>query len=243
VADEEVVRVALQAGGVAVAGEEVVRVALQAGGVAVADEEVVRVAHQAGGVAVADEEVDRLAHHPLGADHQPFDVVVGVVLGLLLAEERGESANGSGPIARPRHALRPVSWRPPPDMKYGDDEPAGPRVMKLLRVGAEGEAQVLADPPDADVAASRTTPIRSSWNGTASGVVIVVIGESFVAPPVEGRAPSIIVGLHEGNRPLAAGEMAPGLAPKAAVESQDAETGMVTVYAHLRATRRSLRGA
>jgi hypothetical protein len=25
-----------------------------------------------------------------------------------------------------------VSWRLPPDMRFGDDEPAGSRVMKLL---------------------------------------------------------------------------------------------------------------
>jgi hypothetical protein len=27
-----------------------------------------------------------------------------------------------------------VSWRLPPDMRIGDDEPAGPRVLKLLLV-------------------------------------------------------------------------------------------------------------
>jgi hypothetical protein len=46
---------------------------------------------QAGDVAVADEQGDRLDALPLGAGHQPLDVVVGVELGLLLAEERGES--------------------------------------------------------------------------------------------------------------------------------------------------------
>ena len=45
---------------------------------------------QAGDVAVADDQGDRLDALAVGADHQPFDVVVGVVLGLLLAEERGE---------------------------------------------------------------------------------------------------------------------------------------------------------
>ena len=39
---------------------------------------------------MADEQGDRLDALALGADHQPLDVVVGVVLGLLLAEERGE---------------------------------------------------------------------------------------------------------------------------------------------------------
>lgn len=83
-------------------------------------------------------------------------------------------------------------------------------VLELVELLAEGDAQLLADPPDADIAASRTTSIRSSVNGTVSSVVIVVIGEPFVAPPVEGRAPSIIAGLHGGKRPQAAGETAPG---------------------------------
>ena len=45
---------------------------------------------QARDVAVADQQGDRLDALALGADHQPLEVVVGVVLGLLLAEERGE---------------------------------------------------------------------------------------------------------------------------------------------------------
>ena len=44
-----------------------------------------------GDVAVADVQGDRLDALALGADHQPFDVGVGVVLGLLLAEEGSES--------------------------------------------------------------------------------------------------------------------------------------------------------
>ncbi len=46
---------------------------------------------QARDVAVADQQGDRLDALALGADHQPLEVVVGVVLGLLLAEERGEA--------------------------------------------------------------------------------------------------------------------------------------------------------
>jgi hypothetical protein len=39
---------------------------------------------------VADQQGDRLDALAFGADHQPLEVVVGVVLRLLLAEERGE---------------------------------------------------------------------------------------------------------------------------------------------------------
>ena len=46
---------------------------------------------QRGDLAVADVQGDRLDALALGADHQPLDVVVGVVLRLLLAEEGGES--------------------------------------------------------------------------------------------------------------------------------------------------------
>src|SRR3954454_10883121 len=45
---------------------------------------------QAGDIAVADQQRDRLDALALGADHQPFDVVISMILGLLLAEERGE---------------------------------------------------------------------------------------------------------------------------------------------------------
>ena len=44
-----------------------------------------------GDIAVADVQRDRLDALALGADHQPFDVVVGVVLRLLLAEEGSKS--------------------------------------------------------------------------------------------------------------------------------------------------------
>ena len=46
---------------------------------------------QARDVAVADQQGDRLDALALGADHQALDVVVGMVLSLGLAEERGES--------------------------------------------------------------------------------------------------------------------------------------------------------
>jgi hypothetical protein len=46
---------------------------------------------QARDVAVADIQGDRLDALALGADHQPLEVVEGVILGLLLAEEEGES--------------------------------------------------------------------------------------------------------------------------------------------------------
>jgi hypothetical protein len=39
---------------------------------------------------VADQQGDRLDALAVGADHQPLDVVIGMILGLLLAEERGE---------------------------------------------------------------------------------------------------------------------------------------------------------
>jgi len=39
---------------------------------------------------VADQQSDRLCALAPGADHQPFDVVVGMILGLFLAEEPGE---------------------------------------------------------------------------------------------------------------------------------------------------------
>src|SRR3954447_12781072 len=45
---------------------------------------------QPGDVAVADQQSDRLDALTLGADHQPFDVVIRMILGLILAEERGE---------------------------------------------------------------------------------------------------------------------------------------------------------
>ena len=44
-----------------------------------------------GDLAVADVQGDRFDALAFGADHQPFDVGVGVVLGLLLAEVGGES--------------------------------------------------------------------------------------------------------------------------------------------------------
>src|SRR5262249_40648934 len=42
-------------------------------------------------VAVLDQQRDRLDALALGANHQALEVVVGVVLGLVLAEERGEA--------------------------------------------------------------------------------------------------------------------------------------------------------
>ena len=39
---------------------------------------------------MADQQCDRLDALTLGADHQPFDVVISMILGLFLAEERGE---------------------------------------------------------------------------------------------------------------------------------------------------------
>ena len=44
-----------------------------------------------GDLAVADVQGDRLDALALGADHQPFDVGVGVILSLFLAEQGGES--------------------------------------------------------------------------------------------------------------------------------------------------------
>ena len=42
-------------------------------------------------LAVADVQGDRLDALALGADHQPFDVGVGMILGLLPAEHGGEA--------------------------------------------------------------------------------------------------------------------------------------------------------
>jgi hypothetical protein len=42
-------------------------------------------------ISVADEQGDRLDALAFGADHQPLEVVVGMILGLLLAEEQGEA--------------------------------------------------------------------------------------------------------------------------------------------------------
>ncbi len=39
---------------------------------------------------MADQEGDRLDALAVGADHQALDVVIGMVLSLLLTEERGE---------------------------------------------------------------------------------------------------------------------------------------------------------
>ena len=44
-----------------------------------------------GDLAVADSQGDRLDALAFGADHQPFDIGIGVVLCLLLAEEGSES--------------------------------------------------------------------------------------------------------------------------------------------------------
>ena len=49
-----------------------------------------------------------------GADHQPLNVGVGVLLGLILAEERSEPYVEVDELARPQGALRPWSWRVSP---------------------------------------------------------------------------------------------------------------------------------
>jgi hypothetical protein len=58
-------------------------------------------------VAVADQQGDRLDALAVGADHQALDVVVGVVLGLFLAEERGETlVKVDQSLSRGAHVVR-----------------------------------------------------------------------------------------------------------------------------------------
>jgi len=53
---------------------------------------------------VADQQGDRLDALALGADHQPLDVVVGMILGLFLAEGRGEPLVEVDQLLGPRRA-------------------------------------------------------------------------------------------------------------------------------------------
>ncbi len=63
---------------------------------------------------MADEQGDRLDALALGADHQALDVVVGVVLGLLLAEERGEPlVELDQSLGRGAHVVRCHGGSPP----------------------------------------------------------------------------------------------------------------------------------
>jgi hypothetical protein len=69
---------------------------------------------QAGGVAVADQQGDRLDALALGAGHQPPEVVVGVVLSLRLAEERGEAVVELDQLlGRGAHVVRCHGGSPP----------------------------------------------------------------------------------------------------------------------------------
>src|SRR4051812_5879845 len=83
---------------------------------------------KAGDVAVADQQGDRLDALAFGADQEPLEIVERVVLGLLLAEERGESlVEVDQLLGRGAHVVRCHGGLLLTGCSWGDG-PAGPSL-------------------------------------------------------------------------------------------------------------------
>ena len=86
---------------------------------------------------------DRLDALALGAGHQPLEVSVGMVLGLLLAEEGGESfVEVDQLLGRGAHVVR-CHGGSLPTSRERSDEPAGSCMLNSLSVNVNKPGRFL----------------------------------------------------------------------------------------------------